>query len=78
MTALLTLARVLLAAIPQALIWILSKILTEAFVRDVIEDVLVFAIKKLVANTESNLDDQLAERIYIALDRNPDGSRRKG
>lgn len=76
MAALLILARLLLAAIPKALITILSAVLTDKFVRDVLEDVMVYGVKKLVANSASNVDDSIAESFFIALGRNPDGSRK--
>lgn len=66
----------LIAAIPRALFAILTKIATDAFVQGVLEDVLVSIVKRLVANSESKADDAFAARVYEALGRNADGSRK--
>lgn len=60
----------------NALLALIARIATEKVAGAILEDVLVFAIKKLVANTTSTLDDEVAATVFDALGRNPDGGKK--
>ena len=53
----------LLAALPNALIFVLSKLVSEKFLQMVIERVIVFALKKAVLITSNTVDDEIVVEI---------------
>lgn len=58
---------VLLAAIPNAFIGMLSKLVTEKFLQKVMEEIVVYAVKKAAGLTTNTLDDDLAAQVEERL-----------
>lgn len=54
-----TLIAALLASIPNVLIAILSKLVTEKFLQSVLERVIVYALQKAAKLTINTIDDEL-------------------
>ena len=57
-----------LAMIPRALIAIGANIFTEPFIQAVIEKVIIFGLRKLVALTSNTMDDQIAADIIARIE----------
>lgn len=61
------LAAALLAAIPQAFLAIGLKLFTQSFMQTVIEEVLIFGLRKAAAMTTNTVDDDLVEKVAARL-----------
>lgn len=57
----------LLAAIPNAILAIAGKLLTEKFMQAVLEKVLVTGLKKAAAMSTNTIDDEVVEDIKRRL-----------
>ena len=61
----------ILAALPNILVAVFSKILTSALMQEVIERVIIFALKKAAPLTTNTLDDELVALITERLQEVP-------
>lgn len=57
----------LMAAIPQAMIAIGLKLFTQSFMQGVIEEVLIYGLRKAAAMTTNAVDDDLVEKVAARL-----------
>ena len=62
-----TLIAALVAAIPNVLLAIFSKLVTQSFLQSVIERVLAAGLRKAAAMTTNPLDNELAEEVIQQL-----------
>lgn len=53
----------LLAALPKILIAILSKLLGEEFLQEVLEKIIIYGLKKAVALSTNTIDDEVVADI---------------
>ena len=60
-----------LAALPNILVAVFSKILTSAIMQDVIERVIIYSLKKAAPLTTNTLDDELVALITERLQELP-------
>lgn len=54
---------IILAAIPNALLAIAAKFVTEKFLQSVLEKMIVYALKKLAPLSTNTLDDEIVNDI---------------
>ena len=57
----------LLSLLPKVFIYLLSKIINEKLLRDVIKTIVLFALHKIVDYTSNNLDNELLTKLEAAL-----------
>lgn len=71
MTALIS---ALLAALPNVLIAILSKFVTESFLQSVLEKVIIAALRRAAKLTVNTVDDELVVEIEKRLAEKPEST----
>lgn len=57
----------LLALLPRVILGILTKMLSEKLVSEMLTKVMVYGLQKLAANTENKLDDELVKTVVDKL-----------
>ena len=57
----------LLALIPRVFLGILSKMLSEKLLSELLTKLMVYGLEKLAANTENKLDDDLVKTVIDKL-----------
>lgn len=58
---------VLVAALPNAFLFVFAKVVTQSFMQSVIEKVLIYGLRKAAALTTNTLDDELVEEVATRL-----------
>lgn len=65
------LAAILIAAVPNAFMAIVAKLVTQTFLQDVMEKILIRALDKAASMTTNTLDDELAAEVKKRLQERP-------
>lgn len=64
----------LLAALPKAMISILSMLMGEEFLQSVLKKIIIFGLKKCVALTTNTIDDELVADIEKRFAEKPEST----